>query len=113
MRPRLTCASPPPPRAREALKQTSRPGGRTHLLHSLLPFFCLAFAGLLPMAAGAQMGAPTVSGVAIDPINRLSVTAHSASVFGDNTISVSVSFSEVATVTGTPRLALTIGTQTR
>ena len=61
------------------------------------------------------MGAPTVSNVQItsNPNPNGSPGNTYSSVAGYSYISVSVSFSEMVAVTGTPRLALTIGTQTR
>ena len=68
----------------------------------------MALAGLLPLAAGAQT-APTVSGVTITSAPFRGDTYGSELGF----IDVLVSFSEAVTVTGTPQLALAIGTQTR
>ena len=103
---------PPPPRAREALKRTSRPGGQARLLRPLLQFSCLVLTGLLPMAAGAQTGAPTVSGVQITSIPRRGDT-YGPTGGGGEIISIAVFFSESVTVVGTPQLALDIGGQAR
>ena len=111
MRPRLTRESqPPPPRAREALKRTNCPGGRTRLLRPLLQFFCVAFAGLLPLVGAAQTGTPTVSAV------QITSSPYRGDTYGPDIlpfISITVAFSESVTVTGTPQLALDIGGQTR
>ena len=61
------------------------------------------------MAAGAQTGAPTVSGVQITSSPFRGDTYGSS----DFPISITVSFSESVTVVGTPQLALDIGGQTR
>ena len=110
MRPRLIRESQPPPRAREALKRTNCPGGRTRLLRPLLQFFCLAFAGLLPLVGAAQTGTPTVSAV------QITSSPHRGDTYGPDFlpfISITVAFSESVTVNGTPQLALDIGGQTR
>ena len=100
--------NPPPPPVREALKRTSRPPVRTHLLRPLLPLCCLAVAGLPPLVVVAQTVAPTVSGVAITSSPSGGDTYSSS-----ERITATVFFSEAVTVTGAPQLALTIGAQTR
>ena len=63
---------------------------------------------LAPFAAAAQTGAPSVAGVSITS------GGEGATTYGPyGNIDVAVAFSRAVTVTGAPRLALTIGTRTR
>ena len=68
----------------------------------------LAAPPFAPLAAAAQSGAPAVSGVSISS----SPAGGSSYATGEN-IDVAVTFSQAVTVTGSPRLALTVGSRAR
>ena len=70
--------------------------------------FAVAALLLAPLAAAAQTGAPAVTGVSISS----SPAGGSSYATGEN-IDVAVVFSRAVTVTGSPRLALTVGSRTR
>ncbi len=61
---------------------------------------------------GADAAAPTVTGLAVGGVRQGS-DAGGAHFAGGDRIEVTVEFSEPVTVTGTPRLALTVGANTR
>ena len=63
---------------------------------------------LSPVTAAAQSGAPAVTGVSVTS----SPASGSSYATGEN-IDVAVTFSRAVTVTGSPRLALTVGSRTR
>ena len=75
----------------------------------------MAFAGLLPLVAGAQTGTPTVSGVSIASTPARGDTYGPPLAYGvsSEVIDIEVRFSETVTVTGTPQLELDIGGQAR
>ena len=74
-----------------------------------------SLASLAPLPAAAQSGAPAVTGVSIT--SRPSLRSSNPDVYWpyqrDDHIDVTVTFSRAVTVTGSPRLALTVGTRTR
>ena len=89
---------------------TSNPNSRLrHPLTRLLPLLLIALAALiLPSVAQAQATTPTVSSVAITSSPGMDNTYAT----GD-TITVSLTFSEAVTVTGTPYVVVDIGGQPR
>ena len=89
---------------------TSNPNSRLrHPSIRLLPILLIALAALvLPTVAQAQATTPTVSSVAITSNPGTDNTYAT----GD-TITVSLTFSEAVTVTGTPYVVVDIGTQPR
>ena len=89
---------------------TSNPNSRLrHPSTWLLPILLIALAALvLPSVAHAQSTAPTVSSVAITS----SPDGNNTYATGD-TITVSLTFSEAVTVTGTPHVVVDIGGQPR
>ena len=74
-----------------------------------------SLASLAPLPAAAQSGAPAVTGVSIT--SRPSLRSSNPDVYWpyqrDDHIDVTVTFSRAVTVTGSPRLALTVGSRTR
>ena len=70
--------------------------------------FFISTSLLSPVTAAAQSGVPAVTGVSI----ASSPASGSSYATGEN-IDVAVTFSRAVTVTGSPRLALTVGSRTR
>ena len=89
---------------------TSNPNSRLrHPLARLLPLLLIALAALvLPYVARAQATTPTISSAAITS------TPGSGNTYATgNTVTVSLTFSEAVTVTGTPYVVVDIGGQPR
>ena len=73
----------------------------------------LALLALAPLAAAAQSGAPTVTRVSITSLPSQPTPTTFRPYDRGRNIDVTVTFSRAVTVTGSPRLALTIGSRTR
>ena len=70
-------------------------------------------ASLLPLPAAAQDTAPSVAGVSITSRPSMRTATEFWPYQRDRHIDVALTFSRAVTVTGAPRLALTIGSRTR